>query len=157
MNKPQVSSGATANFTGHNLEQFIENLLIRHSYKKVPKNKFIAATYLEQPIYTSQFCIGKSIYETDFFCDFILYHPQKHPLCLVIESKWQQSSGSVDEKFPYLVVNIKEQSPYKTIILLDGGGYKPQAEKWLRAQIDDKLLHVFNMSEFQKWTNKSNI
>ena len=150
------SSGTIANANGSNLESFIERLLIQHGYEFIAKKEFEAAICIKQPIYTKQFCIGTSIYETLLYCDFILYHPNKYPLCLVIESKWQQSSGSVDEKYPFLVLNIKK-SPYKTVLLLDGQGYKPQAEKWLRNQIDDKLLHVFNMVEFQKWTNKGNI
>jgi hypothetical protein len=38
-------------------------------------------------------------------------------------------------------------------VVLDGGGYKKEADQWLRAQIDGKLLHVFNMREFQTWSN----
>jgi hypothetical protein len=85
-----------------------------------------------------RFDLGLSIYETPFYYDFILYHPQKWPQCLVIESKWQQVSGSVDEKYPHTILNInlniKMRSAYRSILLLDGGGYKPGAENWLRAQ-----------------------
>ena len=76
---------------------------------------------------------------------------------MVIESKWQQSSGSVDEKFPYLVLNIRERYPCATIIVLDGGGFKKGAEEWLRRQVNDKLVHVFNMMEFQKWSNSDEL
>lgn len=31
-----------------------------------------------------------------------------YPRGLAIESKWQERNGSADEKFPYLVANIKE-------------------------------------------------
>lgn len=153
----QKQSGAVANENGTNLEDFIRNIICRCGYLEVPRKRFKPATYLEQAIFAQQFLVGKSIYGTDLICDFILYHPQRHPLCIVIESKWQQSSGSVDEKFPYLVLNIKTQTPYQTIIVLDGGGYKPLAEQWLRSEVDDKLLHVFNMAEFQKWANKGNL
>ena len=72
-----------------------------------------------------------------------------------------------------------------TIMVLDGGGYKKGAEKWLRAaweaslavagrqrdwrapqffagkklreQVDDKLIHIFNMMEFQKWSNSEEL
>ncbi|MBA7510848.1 hypothetical protein ES705_02837 [subsurface metagenome] len=44
--------------------------------------------------------------------------------------------------------------PHKTILLLDGGGYKQGAEEWIKNQIGNNLLNVFNMAEFQKWTNK---
>ena len=148
-----MTQGGRANYTGNTLEDVIEHTLQRKGYGAIQKSKFQASLCLEQPIYTKQYPIAKSIYGTDLYCDFLLFHPDKHPDCMVIESKWQQSSGSVDEKFPYLVANIREQYPCATIIVLDGGGYKPGAEAWLRRQIDDHLVHVFNMMEFQRWSN----
>lgn len=53
--------------------------------------------------------------------------------------------------------NIKEKSPYPAIIILDGEGYKEKAKKWLKSQIDKKLIGVFNMGEFIKWSNQGNI
>lgn len=152
-----MSQGSRANYTGDMLEDVIEHVLIRKGYELVPKSKFQASTYLEQPTFSKQFPIAKSIYGTDLFCDFVLFHPDKYPECLIIESKWQQSSGSVDEKFPYLVANIREQYPAATIVVLDGGGYKFGAEQWLRRQVDDKLIHVFNMMEFQRWSNSDEL
>jgi hypothetical protein len=151
------SGGTTANYTGNILEKFIESRLVEQGYELIIKNNFNPAICLKQRIYTRQFCLGKSIYGTSFYCDFILFHPQKWPDCLVIESKWQQSGGSVDEKYPYTVLNMKQHSAYKSILLLDGGGYKPGAEAWLRQQVDDKLLHIFNMGQFQTWCNKGNV
>lgn len=150
-------SGKHANYTGSTLEKFIANRLDERKYQFIPRNKFEAAIYLGQPIYTSQYHLGDSIYGTPMYGDFILYHPTKWSECLIIESKWQQSGGSVDEKFPYFVLNIQQRHPHKTVVLLDGGGYKKQAEAWLRGQVGNNLLHVFNMSEFQKWCNKGNI
>ncbi len=150
---PIMSQGTRANYTGNSLEEVIENMLKKKGYTFVDKKKFDAARYIGQPVFTKQFPIAKSIYETDIFCDFIIFHPIKHPNTLAIESKWQQSAGSVDEKFPFLVLNIRERYPCGTIIVLDGGGYKKGAERWLRQQKDTKLIHVFNMMEFQKWSN----
>jgi site-specific DNA-adenine methylase len=146
-----------ANHNGNQLERFIEERLLEKGYTLVPRERFRAATYLDQAFYTRQFPVGKSIYETDSYCDFIIFHPVKYPDALIIESKWQQSKGSVDEKYAYTITNIKERYPHETILLLDGGGYKSQAEHWIRKQVDKKLLHVFNMAEFQKWANKDGI
>lgn len=151
------TSGKNANYTGSTLEKFIGDRLVERKYQFIPRDKFKAATYLEQPIYTKQFHIGNGIYETPMYCDFMLYHPEKWKDCLIIESKWQQSGGSVDEKFPYFVLNIQQRHPSKTVVLLDGGGYKKQAEQWMRSQVGNNLLAVFNMGEFQKWCNKGNI
>lgn len=145
--------GTRANYTGTQLEAVIQNTLERKGYKFVEKRSFDAARYLDQPVFSKQYPIARSVYDTGINCDFIIFHPSKHPNCLVIESKWQESGGSVDEKFPFLVLNIREQYPCATVIVLDGGGYKKGAEKWLRKQVDAKLTHVFNMMEFQKWSN----
>lgn len=148
--------GYTANKTGNNLERFIENILIDEDYTFIDKNEFISSIS-DIKIFTKQLHLCKGIYNTKISCDFILYHPEKHSDCLVIESKWQQSPGSVDEKFPYLVANIQDIYPYKTIIVLDGGGYKKGAEEWLRSQVKDNLMGVYNMTEFRIYVNKGMI
>lgn len=151
------TGGTTANRTGTSLETFIENKLTEKGYKYIEKKKFRPAIYLEQPIYSKQFYICKSIYKTNIYCDFIIFHPKKHKECLIIESKWQQSIGTVDEKFPYLTLNVQTTYPHKTIILLDGGGYKEGAEQWIRSQVGNNLLNVYNMSQFQTWVNKGGL
>lgn len=151
-------SGTQPKNKGTPLEQLIVTSLHSRGYTAIPPRKFTPARYLEQPIYSSRFHIGPSIYNTPQYCDFILYHPEKWESNLIIELKWQQSSGSVDEKYPYLVLNIQLKYECPTILLLDGGGYKPGAEKWIRAQAGKgNLLHVFNMTEFATWVNKKNI
>ncbi len=139
------------------LEDVINKTLERNGYQFVDKKNFDSAKYLDQPVFTVQYPVAKSVYDTQMYCDFIIYHPEKYSNCLIIESKWQQSSDSVDEKFPFLVLNIREKYPSSTIVVLDGGGYKKGAEKWLREQADDKLIHVFNMMEFQKWSNSEEL
>lgn len=148
-----MAQGTRANYTGNQLLKFIERCLVSKGYERVDRKQFDAARHLGQAIYVPEFPLCKGIYGTDLKCDFILYHPQKHPKCLVIEAKWQERGGSVDEKFPYLVANILECYPYSTVIVLDGGGYKPGAGAWLRRQARGKLLKVMSMSEFQKWSN----
>jgi len=149
--------GTVANTTGKSLEDFIESKLVERNYAEVRAKVFRHTYPCPVPIYAKQYFIGKSVYDTNLFCDFIIYHPKKHPACLVIESKWQQAAGSVDEKFPYLVKNIQDIYPHKTVLLLDGGGYKAGAESWIRGQVGGNLEGVFNMSEFQRWANKGGI
>ena len=79
-------------------------------------------------------------------------------LAIRIECKWQQSQGSVDEKFPYLYLNCIQAMPEREIILLiDGNGYKPGALAWLKQAVasqDATLIHVFNLVEFLVWANR---
>jgi len=153
----EQQGGTIANATGSNLEAFIENALIANHYQFVDKVKFKPSIYLEQPIYSKQVFICKSIYDTNIYCDFILYHPEKYPDCLIIESKWQQTGGSVDEKYPYLIINIQTRYPHKTILVLDGGGYKKGAEDWIRNEVGNSLIAVYSMAEFQTWVNKGGL
>ena len=152
------SQGAQANLTGNRLEKFIEFSLIDSGYQKAPdKNEFVERleTY-NHPAYSTQTKIGHTIYETNLICDFLLYHPQKWPHGLVLEAKWQQVSGTADEKYPYFVMNIWK-SEYQTVMILDGGGYRAGAERWVRAMQKRNLLHVFSMSQFQTWVNQGNL
>lgn len=57
------------------------------------------------------------------------------------------------EGIPRKVLKFLEDTPNVYL----GGGYKKQAETWLRNQVGNNLLHVFNMGEFQKWANKGKI
>lgn len=153
----EQQGGTIANQTGQNLEAFIENALKYHGYQFVDKDKFKPSIYLEQPIYTKQAFICKSIYDTNVYCDFLIYHPEKFPDCLIIESKWQQIGGSVDEKYPYLIINIQTRYPHRTVLVLDGGGYKKGAEEWIRSEVGNNLIAVYSMAEFQTWVNKGGL
>jgi len=152
-----MTSGTEANLTGSALESFVRDALLARGYKKIEWNKFDRAVALGEPIFSQQYRMGRSIYETPFKIDFVVFHPQKWPDCLAIECKWQQVAGSVDEKFPYMVANLKERSKFDFVILLDGNGYKPGARRWLMQQQDKKFIKLMSMSEFQTWANKKNI
>ena len=66
---------------------------------------------------------------------------------LIIECKWQESGGSVDEKFPYLNMNIQNSYPAPTIVVIGGEGMKEGAINWLKQQVNDNhnLLAVHNL------------
>lgn len=104
--------------------------------------------------YLKQLPIGPSIYETVRKCDFLIVNRAVFPDDLIIECKWQQRSGSVDEKYPLLLFNILKTG-IPTVVLLDGGGYKEAARKWLIDQVHPKgaLIGVWTMAEFQKAVN----
>lgn len=82
-----------------------------------------------------------------------------------VEAKWQQAAGSVDEKYPYMLLNGIYQYPEKEIIfVVDGGGYKPGARRWLQDQIDNdwlqykeiqhKSIQLMTIAEFVAWFNR---
>ncbi len=147
-----------ANYTGTVLERFILSRFADRGYTFVARNLFTPACFLDQPVFTRHFHVGQSIYGTPQYCDFIVFHPQRWPNRLIIEAKWQQSGGSVDEKYPYLILNIQMQYSCPTVLVLDGGGYKQGAERWIRNQAGHgNFLSVFNMPEFARWVNNGNL
>ena len=78
-----------------------------------------------------------------------------------IECKWQQSAGSVDEKYPYLYLNCVDAFEEQEIILIiDGGGMKLGAEQWLKDKINqnwlnykNKKISIMKIQEFITWFN----
>jgi hypothetical protein len=96
--------------------------------------------------------IGTSIYGNHLIHDFILPDTK-----IIIEIKWQQVGGSADEKYPLLVANLKQQEGYRSIIVADGGGAKPNSIIWMSKQIDEQLIGVFTISEFVKFVNNGGL
>ena len=145
------NGGSRANMTGNLQERFIKTWLENLGYTRVqPSRKFWEQRKQKKPIYSTQCVIGKNVYGGTRKADVILYHPEKWADCLVIESKWQSSSGSVDSKYPFEVQTINMNS-YPTVIVLDGSGYNNLAGKWLKAQAGKgKILHVVSMGGFAR-------
>lgn len=105
-------------------------------------------------LFVAQYPIGLSIYGLPLFTDFWVHGAPGFPDGLAIEVKWQQSPGSVDEKFPYLALNIQQCYPCPAIVIADGGGQRPGALHWLRGQVAGNLLAVFSLAEFLAWANR---
>jgi hypothetical protein len=151
------SSGTKANKTGNKLEKFVSSALQGCGYKEFWNHKaqaFANRKSIGGKQYLTQLPAGDTIYETTRKCDFLVINRDKFPNDLIIECKWQQSSGSVDEKYPFLLFNII-RTGIPTIVLMDGGGYKPAAMAWLKEQVNPKgaLQGVWDMAEFQKQVN----
>ena len=105
-------------------------------------------------LFVAQDPIGNSIYGLPLFADFWIKGAPGYHNGLALEVKWQQSQGSVDEKFPYLVLNIQQCYPCPAIVIADGGGQRPGALQWLRSQASDNLLAVHSLAEFLAWSNR---
>ena len=96
-----------------------------------------------------------SIYGRDTRVDFLVRPCGSIPRGLIIEARWQDVTGSAEEKLPYLVLNIKRSYPCPAIIVIDGHGFSGGALGWLRAEVDgEKLLAVMSIREFISWCNR---
>jgi hypothetical protein len=152
-----MSGGTKANNTGNALENFVEDLLKRNGYTEFinyKKQIFAMRQTVGGKQYSKQPWCGESIYGSLRKCDFLVMNQEKFPDSLIIECKWQESTGSVDEKYPFIMLNI-EKIGVPAIVLIDGDGYKKQAFDWLKKQVlpDRALIGVHTMKEFQKLVN----
>lgn len=133
-----MTDGAKANKAGDVAEKIIECILSERGFKAIRHHK-----------------IGKSIYEThELKCDFFISNAAGYPDGLIIECKWQDSSGSADEKYPYLCLNIKERFPCPAIVVTGGRGAKKGALLWLSKQCDEKLIGVYSIEEFMSYVSR---
>jgi hypothetical protein len=152
-----ISGGTKANNTGNALECFIEDLLKRNGYTEFKNHKkqvFAMRQIIGGKQYSKQPWCGESIYGSLRKCDFLIINQEKFPDGLIIECKWQESAGSVDEKFPFAFLNIVKIG-VPTIVLIDGDGYKKQAFVWFKSKVaqEQALIGVHTMKEFQKLVN----
>ena len=132
-----MTDGSFANKTGSVAERLIACILSERGY-----------------MVSRQVWIGTSIYNHKIKCDFLISNVPGYPNGLIVESKWQDVGGSVDEKFPYLVLNIKEKYPSPTIVVVGGDGCKSGAVDWLVGQVGDKLIGVYSIEEFVSYVNR---
>ncbi len=130
----QQNGGRQANHSGRMAEDVIAGILDARRYH-----------------YQRQVAVGTSIYGTTLRADFLADDIPGYPGGLIIESKWQDTGGTADEKLPFLVLNIEQRYSHPTIIVLEGEGYRPGAEQWLRGQISGKLVGVYSLKQFMSW------
>jgi hypothetical protein len=96
-----------------------------------------------------------SIYGCESRSEFVAVDRLRH---VRIECHWQETPGSVDEKFPYLLLNAVECMPEnEVLILLGGNGARPEAVNWLAREagkINSKRIFVLNVNEFTGWVRR---
>jgi hypothetical protein len=157
-----MSQGGRAVTSGNVLENSVEGALLGHRYVQVgcdlPRKQRLGCLLSSHDIpkrYAKQVYIGKGIYGSDIYVDFYIIGAAPISAGLIIECKWQQSSGSVDEKLPYLNLNIQNCYPTKALEIIDGGGMKTQAISWLETQVvsNQNLLAVYDLRKFIIWSN----
>lgn len=150
-----MNQGSFANYTGKKLEDMVSQTFEKLGLEVVSYNQYKKAPHL----YGTELLLKNvdylSIFNHQSKSEFLL-RSEKYNLNIRIECKWQQSPGSVDEKYPYLYHNCLTQIEEDVIIIADGGGAKPGAIQWLRTQCEqttEKSMKVFTVSEFKDWVS----
>lgn len=160
-----IKQGGLANSAGNTLESTVIATLTSKGFTVVSHKE-----YIKHPEHFGQEVLLLNVPFTTMYghsgkTEFLL-SSERHQLKIRIECKWQQSSGSVDEKIPYLYLNCIENMPeQKIFIIMDGGGAKQGAIAWLKRACQEKLyttevnrykeVDVMNLMEFLSWTNKN--
>jgi len=103
-----ANHGGRANKTGSTLENTVEDLLVRNGYERTTITDWPPQLPAGKRFYARQVKLGMSIYGSTRRMDFAIWGAKRFPNGLIIECKWQQGSGSVDEKFPFSVLNIEK-------------------------------------------------
>jgi hypothetical protein len=157
------NQGRRANTCGGALENIVKGIFSRKNFISIPYHQWIKnpAKYRDEVLIRNY--PFTSIYGHKGNTEFYLLS-KRYGCNIRIECKWQQVTGSVDEKYPYLYLNCIEAMPEKDIIILvDGGGYKLKARLWLKEAISErkyqtnteKNIQLFDIKEFMIWSNNT--
>ena len=155
------NGGAIANRNGTAIEEslipFFQRLNFRIFFEKDIKKNPLLLNNLDK--YILRDVKYKSIYGSNRCkTEYLIVDKERR---VRVEMKFQVSAGSVDEKYPYMLLNAIEAYPEKEIIfVVDGGGYKIGALNWLREHIDNNWLNykekgkdikLMNIGEFNTY------
>jgi hypothetical protein len=151
------AAGKTANRNGKWLEDTIADQLRRAGYKELGQQEKVILKaqdgFIDLPDdeswFVSQVALERNLYGAMFTSDFYLKGP-KYPSGLHIESKFQGTPGSVDEKYVFTVLSMKQfKSP--GILVLDGGGTRQGAVRWMKSQQKKDKFDFMTLGEFMIW------
>lgn len=145
--------GRMANATVASLEKRVALLFEGRGYaslKTVPANP-------DRPYFIQQErTLFRSIYGTALRIDFYAWHPMKYPSGMVIECKVQSVPGSVDEKYPYAVLNMNATG-VPAILIIEGGGAKEGAVRWCLQQQTERFRVYRGFQAFSRAVSKEGL
>jgi hypothetical protein len=149
--------GQKAVKTGKMLEGMIKSMLVEAKYKSMPDIE-VAESMLSLGLKNKWFCPQynrlKGIYGVSLRIDFMLVNPDTFPNGLAIEVKFQRTAGSVDEKYPYVILNMRhvyETYKVNSVLFLEGGGYRPCSLAWCKGQTTKDFQVVEGIPNIVNW------
>ena len=135
------------NISGHKkLCKQIEDLLDSKVYREIHDYPSKAKEYVKGAPYQDMYgCKRRSA--------FLFFHPLYG--LTRIEPHVQQTSGSVDLKFPFYLHSAERVKEPNVVFVFDGNGYKKEAFHWLEdkaCQQQEKQILVFdNLPQLDAW------
>lgn len=154
-----ISQGARANQNGKVFEEMMIPLFRANGFAVLTESEL-----KKRGTDTDRYVVKNARYETIYNehgrTEFVIRDKDRQ---IRVEAKFQASAGSVDEKFPYMLLNGIEKYPETEIVfVVDGGGYKQGARQWLEDRIAEnwldykqkgKNIKLMTITEFVNWFN----
>lgn len=129
--------GWQANNNGRQWELDIMDRFKRHGYEQWSEPPTLIR---DKPYFVRQYKSPyKNPYGEHMKLDFYIYHPMWHRDGLILECKFQDETGSVDEKL-YFTVAAMKSTGVRGLLLLMGPGFRRCAIRYCEAQQDDSLV-----------------
>lgn len=165
MSPRRDSQGGRANSSGSTLEQTVKGALQSKGFKFVQYGEWVKNPEKYGRELVLKHVPYETIYKKGGRTEFLI-KSERYQKEIRIECKWQESEGSVDNKFPYVYLNCIERYPEQDIIIVvEGGGASPESIKWLKGAIEAKKytdeisrlknIQVMNLAEFVRWANRT--
>ena len=158
-----ISQGAQANRNGKVFENMMIPIFEAAGFVVLSERELKKKTddeLREMTRYIVRNASYMTIYNSEGKTEFVIVDASRR---VRVEAKYQAAAGSVDEKYPYMLLNgILKYPESEIIFVVDGGGYKPGAREWLRRQIENdwldfresgKDIKLMTIAEFMNWFN----
>lgn len=157
-----MKQGTRANQLGRAFEDMIASVLTGTKYieatkqeKYALKNEGIKA--VTTPIYAQNTCVEgfNTLYGKPWKLDLFMYDPVILKKGLALEAKFQQTGGSVDHKYPYVVLSlneIKNKNGAVVAFLNDSYAASEASRKWAEKACNDYgIAYLDSTSKFAGW------
>jgi len=148
-----VSKGhRKAGKTGSGWEKSVANMLNDVGFVEIDKKNIDDSVLTKW--YCRQYNKFHSVYGKIAAIDLLIFDLDHFPEKLAVELKYQASGGSVDEKFPFVILNLRrwfKRHGIKGALFLNGGKYCSEALSWVLSQQDENLFVVESYSDVYNW------
>jgi hypothetical protein len=155
-----MTQGGNANKTGALHEAQVKAVFDAWGFKSLDNRVVLNAITIGDPLsslgerwYTTQLAHFRNLYSAKFKSDLFVYDTQHWPNGLLIECKYQALGGSVDEKYVFTVLSLKNLPPPSAMVLT-GGGARNCAISWIRGQETPKFKFFGSSEQFSNWIHK---
>ncbi len=148
--KDFVQGGTIANRMGKIFENAVLSTLTSLGLEDFSERAVATDKNLQQQVanlskYVLKNAHYTTIYNHDGHTEFVICYGNRR---IRIEAKFQVRGGSVDEKFPYMMLNAIFQYPEDEIVfVVDGNGFKEGGVEWLKNRIDNDWMHYKGMGK----------